>query len=162
MSSQEITNNPTPGSVSLSETHRVLVVDDEPAICFAYRKLLENELFGFDICDTVEAAITLLKATPYFAVISDVRFAGSDNEDGIFLLSVLQKEYPQAKVILVTGCGNDELKNSCSALGASHYFEKPVKPSLILSLLRTLHMVADEQEEIEYHKSLQLTDAQVS
>jgi len=162
MSSQEIMNNSISGNSPLPESHRVLVVDDEPAICFAYRKLLESERFGFDVCDTVEAAIDLLKNNNYFAVVSDVRFSGSDNEDGIYLLSVLQKEQPLAKVILITGYGSDELKKTYNSLGASHYFEKPVKPSMILTLLRALHLVADEQEEIEYYKSLQLANAQVS
>jgi len=139
-----------------AELHRVLIVDDEPAICFAYRKLLEIERFGCDICESIEVATALLKTNNYFAVISDVRFAGSDNEDGVHLLSIVRKEQPQAKMILVTGYGNDEIKKTAYELGASHYFEKPVQPSLILNLLRALHLVADEQEEEEYLNSLQL------
>jgi len=69
-------------------------------------------------------------------------------------VSVARKELPQAKVILVTGYGNDELKKTTLALGASHYFEKPVNPSLILALLRELHVVADKHEENMYLKSL--------
>lgn len=129
------------------EAHQVLIVDDEPAICFAYRKLFESEQFAFDICDSVEAAIPLIQRGTYFAVISDVRFAGLGNEDGVYLVSVIRREQPDSKVILVTGYGNDELKNTARELGVSHYFEKPVKPSLILSLLRSLHAIAHEQEE---------------
>lgn len=143
------------------DSHRVLIVDDEPAICFAYRRLLESERFGFDICESVEAAIDLLDNNEYFAVISDVRFAGSDNADGVHLVSVVRKKQPQAKVILVTGYGNEELKRTADALGAYHYFEKPVDPSLILSILRSLHIIADEQEEIEYFKRLLLSKARV-
>ena len=157
MSSQEIQHN-SPSGDNKPETHRVLIVDDEPAICFAYRKLLENELFSFDICESVEAAIALLNKNRYLAVISDVRFAGSDNKDGVYFVSVLRKVQPQAKVILVTGYGSDELKKSAHELGISHYFEKPVKPSLILSLLRSLHLVADEQEENENLSRLLFAD----
>lgn len=136
-----------PGKPVSPEYHRVLVVDDEPAICFAYRKLLESELFNFDICESIEAAIILLNQYDYFAVISDVRFSGSDNKDGVYFLSVVRKVQPKTEVILVTGYGSDDLQKTARALGATHYFEKPVKPSLILSLLRALHIVADKQEE---------------
>lgn len=146
----------------MPETHRVLIVDDEPAICFAYRKLLESERFGVDICESVDTALALLQRNEYFAVVSDVRFTGSDNEDGVYLLSVVRKEQPLTKMILVTGYGSDELKKTALELGASHYFEKPVKPSLILSLLRALHLIADENEENEYFKDLLLTETQVS
>ncbi|MDD2582424.1 MAG: response regulator [Desulfuromonadaceae bacterium] len=129
-------------------------MDDEPAICFAYRKLFESERFAFDICEDVDAAIDFLKTKDYFAVISDLRFAGVDNEDGIRLVSAARKELPQTEIILVTGYGNDEVKKTALALGASHYFEKPTNPSLILSLLRALHLVADKRETAEYFKRL--------
>lgn len=151
----QVTQHSSPiGDRTKTEIHRVLIVDDEPAIRFAYSKLLESERFGYDVCDSVEAGIELLKKYAYFAVISDVRFAGSDSQEGIYLLSVVRREQPEAKVILVTGYGNDELKKIAHELGASHYFEKPVEPSLILSLLRTLHLIADDQEVNAYFKSL--------
>ncbi|MHB8120903.1 MAG: response regulator [Desulfuromonadaceae bacterium] len=128
-------------------------MDDEPAICFAYRKLFESERFAFDICESVETAIDFLEKKDYFAVVSDLRFAGIGNEEGIRLVSVARKELPQANVILVTGYGSDETKKTAFALGASHYLEKPINPSLILSLLRTLHLAADEREEAEYFKN---------
>ena len=150
MTFQETQHSPPNGDNSEPDLHRVLIVDDEPAICFAYSKLLKSERFGVDICESIEAAKILLKKIDYFSVISDVRFAGSDNEDGVYLLSVVRKERPQAKVILVTGYGSEELKKTVCSLGASHYFEKPVKPSLLLSVLRALHDEADDREKIEY------------
>ncbi|MFA7404145.1 MAG: response regulator [Pelobacteraceae bacterium] len=150
MTSHEIQHASASSNNRETETHRVLIVDDEPAICFAYRKLLESERFGFDICEHVEAGIAHLSRTDYFAVISDVRFAGSENEDGVYFMSVVRKAQPQAKVILVTGYGSDELKKTAHELGAYRYFEKPVNPSMILSLLRTLHLAADEDEEIRF------------
>jgi DNA-binding NtrC family response regulator len=144
------------------ESHRVLIVDDEPAICFAYRKLLECERFNFDICETVEAAISLLQKETYFAVISDVRFGGSSDEEGVYLATVVRREQPESKMILVTGYGSDELKSTAYELGVSHYFEKPVKPSLILTLLRALHVIADEVDENKYLMSILLTNTSLS
>jgi len=138
------------------DSHRVLIVDDEHAICFAYSRLLESERFGFDICDSVEAGIELLNSKQYFAVISDVRFAGSDNADGVYLVSCVRNIQPQAKVILVTGYGSEELKKTAEKLGVAHYLEKPIEPSLVLTLLRSLHLIADEEEENEYFKTLSL------
>jgi DNA-binding NtrC family response regulator len=148
MTSQDIHHTSFSKDNAHNESHRVLIVDDEPAICFAYHKLLENELFGFDICENIDTAIKLLNCNEYFAVISDVRFSGSDNSDGVYFVSVVRKEQPLAHAIIVTGYGNDDLKNTARELGASHYIEKPVMPSHILSLLRTLHMAADEIEQI--------------
>jgi two-component system nitrogen regulation response regulator GlnG len=147
MTSQKMLHNSSSDETNL-DLHRVLVVDGEPALCFAYGKLLENERFGFNICEDLETAITLLSKHDYFAVISDIRFAEPDYQDGVYFLSKVRTEQPKAKVILVTGYGSDDLKTTVRQLGASHYFEKPVTPYVILSLLRTLHFTVEEQENM--------------
>jgi ActR/RegA family two-component response regulator len=55
----------------------------------------------------------------------------------------MRKQQPDAKIIVVTGFGNSYIEKTLKDLGASHYFEKPVRPSLIIELLRGFHM-ADE------------------
>jgi DNA-binding NtrC family response regulator len=134
------------GENSKPDHHRVLIVDDEAAIRFAYFKLFQAELFSFDVCESIENAKAFLKKHDYFAVISDVRFEGSDNRDGLYFVSDVRDVQPEADVILVTGYGSDELEKSARQVGVSHYYEKPIKPSLILTLLRELHLVADERE----------------
>jgi DNA-binding NtrC family response regulator len=153
-------NNSDNAGSQLQDPHRVLIVDDEPAICFAYGRLLESERFGFDICDNVRDALSLLKTREYFAVISDVRFAGSDNADGVFLVSEIRSAQPKAKVILVTGYGSEELKRTAEALGAYDYLEKPVDPSLVVKILRELHLIADEESEAGGANNLSLSKAQ--
>jgi DNA-binding NtrC family response regulator len=140
--SNDIQHTVPSGDNTESGCHRVLFVDDEAAICFAYRKFFENELFRFDVCESVETALVLLKRNAYFAIISDVRFEGSGNEDGVYLASVVRKLQPNAKVILVTGYGDDELEKTAYALGVHHYFEKPVMPSTILSVLSSMRDTA--------------------
>jgi two-component system response regulator HydG len=128
----------------MKQLDRVLVVDDEAALRFAYGHLLKGELFRVDICENIEDATACLQANTYFAVISDVCFLGSDNRDGIHFVSVVRETQPHSEVILVTGYGGDNLKKIARESGVSHYLEKPVEPSLILSLLRSIHLVADE------------------
>lgn len=162
MISQDVQHTSLAEATLKPELHRVLVVDDEPALRFAYGRLLESELFNVDICENIEDATQFLKANDYFAVISDVRFAGSDNTDGIHFVSIVREEQPLSEVILVTGYGNEELEKTARERGASHYFEKPVEPSLILSLLRSLHLIADEREENDGFNGLLMAKALVS
>jgi two-component system response regulator (stage 0 sporulation protein F) len=122
---------------------RVLVVDDEPAILFAYQKLIQAEGYGIDLCEGLEEALHLIHTSTYFAVITDIRLSGSENSGGIQLLHAMRKQQPDAKIIVVTGFGNSYIEKTLKDLGASHYFEKPVRPSLIIELLRGFHM-ADE------------------
>lgn len=122
--------------------HRILIVDDEPAILFAYRKLIEREGMGVDICECLADAIMHVKARHYLAVIADMRLAGTDNMDGLEVLRFVRKERPDTKVILATGYGNSNIEQAALALGASHYFEKPVLPTVILEVLTKLSSAA--------------------
>ena len=125
-----------PGKAEKSATpQRVLIVDDEPAILFAYRKLIERESIVVDISRSLDEAMEMISKHQYFAIIADMRLAGTDNVDGLELLQVIRKERPGTRVILATGYGNSEIEQKALALGASHYFEKPVTPSAILAAL---------------------------
>jgi len=125
-----------------AEADRILVVDDEPAILFAYRKLIEKDGMTVDISATLEDAIRNIRAHRYLAVIADMRLAGTDNGDGLEILRVIRKERPGTKTILATGYGDSEIEKMARALGVSYYFKKPVAPSDILEALREFHASA--------------------
>jgi DNA-binding NtrC family response regulator len=123
-----------------SETHRILIVDDEPAILFAYRKLIEKDGMIVDISTSLEGAIRHIRTRLYLAVITDLRLAGTDNGDGLEILRFIQNERPGTKTILATGYGDSEIEKTARALGVSYYFKKPVQPSDILEALREFHL----------------------
>lgn len=117
---------------------RVLIVDDEAAILFAYRKLFEKEGKRVDACETLEEAVDLIKSYPYCAVIADMRLNGTGSTDGMELLRLIHKLRPAAVVIIITGYGSSEIEQEALDLGATYYFEKPVMPSVILGALNAV------------------------
>ena len=119
-----------------SRTLRILVVDDEPAILFAYRKLIEKDGVVVDISSSLEEAISLIGRHRYLAVIADLRLAGTDNGDGLEILRFIQQERPDTRSILATGYGDAETEKTALALGASYCFKKPVQPSDLLAALK--------------------------
>jgi DNA-binding NtrC family response regulator len=123
-----------------SGTHRILIVDDEPAVLFAYRKLIEKDGMVVDVSANLEDAITSIRNHTYLAVIADLRLAGTDNTDGLEILRFIQIERPYTKTILATGFGDTEIEKKARALGASYYFKKPVSPSEIMKALREFHL----------------------
>jgi len=125
-----------------SETFRVLVVDDEPAVLFAYRKMIEKDGMTADVSANLEDAIRHIRAHRYLAVIADMRLAGSDNGDGLDILRFILKECPDTKTILATGYGDNEIEKMALNLGVSYYFKKPVSPADILNALKECHAAA--------------------
>lgn len=133
-----------PQSGKLSDRHRILIIDDEPAIHFAYRKLIEKEGMCVDSSCCLGGAIRHIRERHYLAVVADVRLAGSYIEDGLEFLRILREMHPATKMILVTGFGSGEIEKTARALGVSHYFEKPVLPAVIMEALKNFaHLATD-------------------
>ncbi len=145
MANQALTTSDTVPPVS---RQRVLVVDDETSILFAYSKLLGSQGYCVDTCENFSDAIALIGTFTYLSVISDMRLEGTGNEDGIKLMHFTREMQPEARIIVVTGYGTAELKNEVKRLGAAYYFEKPICPSIIMTALQTLgntaHSSADQ------------------
>jgi DNA-binding response OmpR family regulator len=131
---------PTPSGNALTSTvtRRILIVDDEPAILFAYRKLLERENIVVDTCESLAEALEMISLRLYSAVVADMRLAGTFNTDGLQALRLIQEKQSGARVILVTGCSNKEIEQRALEMGAAYYFEKPVMPSKILAALKAI------------------------
>lgn len=141
---------------------RVLIVDDEPAILFAYKRIIRGEGYDVDTCEGLDEALNFIAANAYFAVITDIRLSGTENTGGIQLFQAVRTIQPLAKVIVVTGFGDSEVKRTLDELGSAHYFEKPVKPSLIIELLKAFKNAVDEQiDDFDFEISLpELSEAE--
>ena len=140
MASKDIRHTHFSGSGS-SRTHepsRILVVDDEVAVLFAYRRLFEGGGYVVDTCETLVEAVEYVKNSAYFAIITDLRLTGSDSTEGLELLACVRECQPRANVIMLTGYGGKESLRSSIELGAAFYFKKPLEPSVILEALRHL------------------------
>lgn len=100
----------------------VLVVDDEPTICWTFRELLRDEGHEVTIASSAEEALTVAGATPPDAIVLDVRLPGMD---GISAMSKLKKASGSAPMIVMTAFGNLETAVRAVDEGAFDYLTKP-------------------------------------
>ncbi|MGE0918618.1 response regulator [Trichlorobacter lovleyi] len=126
--------------------NRVLIVDDEPGILFAYRKLLEQQGMVVDSCDCLCEALEYLEKHHYLAVVADMRLQGADSRDGLDLVREVRRRQPAAGVIVASGTSDLKTRTSASELGVDHYLEKPVHPTMIMDLLIQLKNAVNGEE----------------
>jgi DNA-binding NtrC family response regulator len=117
---------------------RILFVEDEDAIVFSYRKLLQGAHVEVDDCPTLDEAISLIRDNDYNAIITDFRLSHSEGNEGMEILRYAKVHSPETPVILLTGSGGNDLKEKALALGARGYFNKPVQVSTIITFLREM------------------------
>jgi len=118
---------------------RILLVDDEYSILFAYKKVLQRSGLFVDAVESKEEAVSLLKENNYQAAILDLRLHGSEGEEGFELIRLIRDEYkkPEIKIIMITAYGSPEIRSKARQLGADFYFEKPVSTATIRSALES-------------------------
>jgi two-component system nitrogen regulation response regulator GlnG len=101
---------------------KVLVIDDEPAICWGLAELgkrLRHEVFT---APSAEAGLELARSRRPDAVLLDVRLPGMD---GVAALPLLKEHAPQAAVVIMTAHGDLQTAVEAVRQGAFDYIAKP-------------------------------------
>jgi CheY-like chemotaxis protein len=131
---------------------RVLLVDDEqPFVETLSDRLLMREMGTAVVYDGEQARRFLREEEPEVMIL-DVKMPGID---GIEVLRRVQKSYPNVEVIILTGHGSKREEETCTALGAFAYLEKPVDIELLGRTLRAAYARAERRMEREGTSGLQ-------
>ncbi|HTI51235.1 MAG TPA: response regulator, partial [Planctomycetaceae bacterium] len=82
----------------------ILIVDDEPAICWAFREALTEDGHSVEVAASAEEALRLTDAgCRPDAVVMDVRLPGMD---GLAAMARLRERIGQTPVVVITAFGS--------------------------------------------------------
>jgi DNA-binding NtrC family response regulator len=122
---------------------RILIVDEDPAVCDRLSAFLKDYGFKTDACEGAKEARELLFTTPYDVCITELNLSGLGGEDLIQLASI---HFPELRYIIHTGSLSYILPPELKALGMrpEHVFHKPVR---VMSLLvKCIKQLVDDRE----------------
>lgn len=108
----------------MTDQHTVLVVDDEPSICWALEKMLSAEGHHVITASSAEDGLRLARRHMPSMVILDVRLP---QQDGISALPHFLKATDNAPVVIITAFGDLETAVAAVKNGATDYLTKPFK-----------------------------------
>lgn len=101
----------------------VLLVDDEPSVLSALRRLLRGQGYRIEQCTSGADALVLLQTMPVDLVVSDMRMPGMD---GAAFLAQVRAGWPSVARILLTGYADIGATIAAINDGAIHrYIAKP-------------------------------------
>jgi len=111
---------------------RILIVDDEPSICWALGELLEEEGYTATAVGSAEEALELHTVDDVRLILLDVRLPGID---GISAMPLLRERFGQAPIVVMTAFGDLETAVRAVESGAADYLCKPLNADDVTSLL---------------------------
>lgn len=114
----------------MNEQPLLLVIDDETEILKTLKDSLEDENFRIQTLSNGHKALDLIGKLIPDLILLDIFMP---NCNGLELLSKIKKEYPQQRIIIISGFGNISMATEAIKKGALDFIEKPLNLDEILS-----------------------------
>jgi DNA-binding NtrC family response regulator len=130
---------------------RILIIDDEEQIRSMLRLMLERD--GYEVVEAPDGieGIRAYRQKPADLIITDLIMP---NQDGIGMIIELQKEFPDVKIIAMSGGGLNKPEGylkGAKKLGAAYTLTKPIDREKMLRAVKDT--IKDSTSEVEKPQS---------
>ena len=148
------TMNPVP---SVKPTGRILVVEDDPAVQKALRRLFETEGYAVETQSDGKAALDSFQACAPAAVVLDLRLPKVSGRD---VCKEIKSIAPALPIVVLSAACDVSDKVLLLELGADDYVTKPFSPRELLARVRAA--LRHTRELLTYRLSASTTSLQTS
>lgn len=121
---------------------KVLVIDDEPAVCEILQTVLEGAGYAVQTSTSAKNLPELLDFQPEI-ILLDVLMPEAN---GLECLPQIKTLSPNAQVVVITGVNDYRIADLFYEAGAHSFLTKPIRHE---HLLETLQRIKDEPSEIQ-------------
>lgn len=112
----------------------VVLLEDDDGLRSALSLVLRARGFQVAPAGSAREAIALLEERPPDAVVADLSLP---DMSGTEVMAALRSAAPEARLVVLTGHGGDDLRRGCFEAGADEFVVKPVSGKDLASLLRS-------------------------
>lgn len=149
-SSNPSTTGETPPSTSKTQPYRLLLVDDEPNILAALRRVFQRENYELLFAANGAEAMAILEKQPVELIMTDFMMPGMNGSD---LLRQVRERWPQTLRIMLTGHANTDAVMGSIKDGAVYRFI--LKPWNDDDLRLTIALALEQYELIRKTRELE-------
>ena len=112
---------------------KILIIDDEKAICSTLKEILEYEKYEVEFANDGMEGVKKAQSEKYDLVLCDIKMP---KMDGIEVLAKLQEINPEMPVVMISGHGTIETAVDAIRKGAYDYIAKPPDLNRLLVTVR--------------------------
>jgi CheY-like chemotaxis protein len=115
-----------------NEKGRVLVVDDDSGVREVVRSMLESAGYQVVVAENGKEAMKLLETERADLILTDLVMP---EQEGIETIKTLRRQYPDLKVIAMSGAFGGDYLRIAAYLGAHATLAKPIQMNTLLRLV---------------------------
>jgi two-component system, response regulator YesN len=127
---------------------KMLIVDDEPIICRGLQQTIPWDEYMVEVVDLAydgaEAIQKIQEHGDIDLVLTDVRMP---NVDGLRLAAFLAENYPDIRLIIISGYDDFKYAQQAIQLGVKDYLLKPVEVDELLRVITKITSTLQEEQE---------------
>ncbi|TNF53652.1 sigma-54-dependent Fis family transcriptional regulator [bacterium] len=112
---------------------KILVIDDESIVRKSCERTLTPEGFQVTLASSGQEGLDLLGKNTFGLILLDIKMP---DMDGIEILKKIKEQWPNTKVIIITGYSTVETAVTALRLGALNHIEKPFTPDTLLAAIQ--------------------------
>jgi CheY-like chemotaxis protein len=115
----------------------LLVVDDDPLVQATYKHCFEEAGYKTGVANDGRAALTYLAQNKTDTVFLDVFMP---DKDGLETLLEIKKQFPDLRVVVMTGGGERarfDFLSAAAKFGADGVVKKPISPAELIRMVET-------------------------
>jgi DNA-binding response OmpR family regulator len=129
----EITPTPEGRRLQTAGEVRILIMDDDVAVCDVLKRTLGRDDFTVDVVSEAAKVEAQLQAKQYHLIILDYVIPGLSSEE---VLGWVQKHQPEAAIIVVTGYPSIDSALNCLRARTYDYLTKPFDLTKLQEVVR--------------------------
>ncbi len=112
----------------MNENNSVLIVDDEPDICFLLGNFLKQKKFTLSVANTLTDGLSKLKQFSPSLLFLDIHLPDGS---GLDALKNLKRDFPKMKIIMMSAYDGAKERNKALEEGADIFISKPLNFEMI-------------------------------
>lgn len=125
-----------------------LVIDDEPDILQLMKSTLTRMGIQCQTAENIAQATYHLEQRKFNLCLTDMKLPDGD---GLDLVSMIQQDYPQTPVIVITAHGNMESAVRAYRAGAFDFISKPFQLERLRELIQTALQLSKQRENVLFN-----------
>jgi putative two-component system response regulator len=134
-------------------SQKILVVDDDPAICKLVARWLQNDGYRYATADSGPAALQALAGSSFDLMITDINMPAMT---GIELLKKAKNKYADLAAIMATAVDDRNIATHALELGAYGYIIKPLnKNETLINVANALRLRDHEIQNKVYSQEME-------
>lgn len=112
---------------------KILVIDDEEIVRTSCLRALQHEGYEVMLAASGTEGLNMLNSDSYELVLLDLKMP---DVDGMEVLARIKEQWPDTKVVMITGYSTVETAVQALRVGAYNFIEKPFTPDTLLTAVK--------------------------